>query len=460
MVWTRGRHVPGALPIAIPPGINGTRLSACNPIAFSDGQKCMHARHAVCVNFTRCCHSRAGITAYLWNFNVFSHGLGGLRLLACSMHAVTGMSSGRTHFGLTLMVNHACNLRCTYCYTGAKFHAPMPTTIGLAAINRALASIGTGGQLHLSFFGGEPLLEASRILEWMEHARRLAQTGGKAVRFNITTNGTVSHGEAWSVMMDEDLEVAISCDGLPEAHDRHRQDSQGRGSARAVEKTLRQLIDSGKPIRTNTVVRPDTLDYLPEGLVYLHDLGVRQVDLSLDLWTTWTAADGYRLEKVVTRAAELWRGWLPDFSLNWFDAKAGRLSNIPFLEGDTRCGFGDGEISVAPSGRLYPCERLIGEDRPENPSRLPGHVLDEDDFLGFAPRSFKACGACSACVLNSVCDTGCRCSNFVRSGDMNRPDGLLCLFNKATANAVSESLSCKRSPNSNFNRQPIKACYE
>ena len=24
-------------------------------------------------------------------------------------------------FGLTLLVNHACNLRCAYCYTGEKF---------------------------------------------------------------------------------------------------------------------------------------------------------------------------------------------------------------------------------------------------------------------------------------------------------------------------------------------------
>lgn len=77
-------------------------------------------------------------------------------------------------FSLTLMVNHACNLRCTYCYTGTKFHSPMPAEVGNAAIDRALNSLPSGGWLDLGFFGGEPLLDAPRILDWMKYARDAA----------------------------------------------------------------------------------------------------------------------------------------------------------------------------------------------------------------------------------------------------------------------------------------------
>ena len=380
--------------------------------------------------------------------------------MACSVHTFPDMSALRPQFGLTLMVNHACNLRCTYCYTGGKFNAPMPARIALAAINRALASLVTSGRLELSFFGGEPLIESARILEWMDYARSRAQADGKQVRFNVTTNGTVTHRDAWRVMMSNDLDVAVSFDGSPEMHDRHRRDAQGQGSAAAVEATLRQLIDSGKQVRVNAVVRPDTLDQLPDGLIYLHDLGIRQVDLSLDLWTAWTVGDGRRLEHVINRAAELWRAWLPEFALNWFDVKAGVLAGIPFLHADTRCSFGDGEISVAPSGRLYPCERLIGEDRPGHPLCLPGHVMDGNDFLGFKVTPFKTCDACSDCILNPVCDTGCRCSNFVRSGDVNRPDGLLCILNKATAAAVNEALQWIAPRCAESHRSQETACYE
>jgi len=369
------------------------------------------------------------------------------------------MNETRRGFGLTLMVNHACNLRCSYCYTGAKFSSAMPTEIGIASIDRAFASLGHGAQLDLSFFGGEPLIESVRILDWMAYGRKQAQAGGKVVRFNLTTNGTVAHHEAWQVMMTDDLDLALSFDGTPEIHNRHRRDAQGRGSSAAVERTLRQLIESGRSVRVNMVVRPDTLDQLPDGLKHLQNLGVRHVDLSLDLWTMWTAGDGHRLEKAIEQAAQLWRGWLPEFGLNWFDAKVGHLTTLPRTHEDTRCGFGDGEIAIAPSGRLYPCERLIGEDRPDHPLRLPGHALEGKDFLGFMAAPSKNCKACSGCLLNAACDTVCRCSNFIRTGNVDRPDGLLCILNKATARAVSEVFDPDRQTHATQNNSQPQVCY-
>ena len=343
-------------------------------------------------------------------------------------------------FSLTLMVNHACNLRCTYCYTGAKFSSPMNWTIGVVAIDRALRSLGPGGRLGLGFFGGEPLLEAGRILDWMEHARTQAMAGGTQVRFSMTTNGTLVPPQAWRVMTAPDLDLTVSCDGPPKTHDLHRRDAQGAGSAQRVEETLRRLVEAGIPFRINAVVRPDTLEQIPLGLIYLHEIGVRHIDLSLDLWTTWSAADGRRLEQAIDRMADLWRQWLPEFSLNWFDAKVAALARLPMSEGFTPCGFGDGEVAVAPSGRLYPCERLIGEDRPDQPHRLPGHVLDGRDTLGTPPPAWERCSTCSSCRLADACDTYCRCSNFVRTGDVNRPDGLLCLLNKAIARSAGRVL--------------------
>lgn len=369
------------------------------------------------------------------------------------------MNGQRERFGLTLMVNHACNLRCTYCYTGAKFSSPMPAKIAAASIDRAFASLSSGGHLDLSFFGGEALLESVQILDWMAHSRERAKVTNKKVRFNLTTNGTIISREAWQVMMTDDLDLAVSFDGTPKIHDRHRRFVHGDGSSALVEQTLRQLIDNGKKVRVNLVVRPDGLNELRDGLIYLHNLGIRHVDLSLDLWTAWTAGDGRRLEDAMIEAAQLWRAWLPEFALNLFDAKVGELAAIPETCEDTRCGFGDGEIAVAPSGRLYPCERLIGEDRPDHPLRLPGHALEGKDFLGFAVASVKKGPACSRCTLNSACDTDCRCSNFVRTGYVDQPDGLLCILNKATALAVSEVFGQEQRTQTKSSAPQPQVCY-
>jgi len=354
------------------------------------------------------------------------------------------MSGAFQQFAVTLMVNHACNLRCAYCYTGRKFDSAMSWEVGVAAIHRALRSTADSGLVEVAFFGGEPLVESARILDWMAYARNAAAPVNQRVRFSVTTNGTITSKEAWCVMRTADLLLTVSHDGLPAMHDRHRTDAAGRGTSHLVESTILSLISDGRNPVINLVVRPDTLDSVPAGLTHLHALGVEQVNLSLDVWTSWTASDGTRLEECVTRAADLWLQWLPGFSINWFDVKAAELAGLKSTEATVRCGFGAGEIAIAPSGNLYPCERLIGEDRSDNPSRLPGHALDGGDFLNLSPAPF------------SRCDTGCRCSNFIRTGDVNRPDGLLCRLNKATTRATAAALARSAT-------QPIKAkrkeCY-
>lgn len=75
---------------------------------------------------------------------------------------------------LCLVVEHACNLRCSYCYSGCKTSKPMSRQTAERAIELAIAR--DPRELRLSFFGGEPLLN----LDLVEHAtayakRRLAE---------------------------------------------------------------------------------------------------------------------------------------------------------------------------------------------------------------------------------------------------------------------------------------------
>jgi uncharacterized protein len=195
------------------------------------------------------------------------------------------------------------------------------------------------------------------------------------------------------------------------------------------------------------VVRPDTVDSLVDGIRHLRALGVTRVDPSLDLWTHWTTDDARRLESAIAGCADLWADALPDLSVSWFDEKTALLGRVPTGE-SARCGFGAGEIAVAPSGNLYPCERLIGDDAPDNPMRLHGHALAGDHFLMTRPAPGRSDEACDVCAMQSMCNTTCRCSNYVRTGHVDQPDGLLCLFNQVclseTARVLRRRLSTAR----------------
>ena len=174
-------------------------------------------------------------------------------------------------FGLTLAVTADCNLRCSYCYAGEKSARTMPEALGRLAIDRAAASVAPGGRLELGFFGGEPLLESGLVLRLVAHARERASRTGLELVPGLTTNGTLALGAAWELLMLPGLELAVSCDGLPEVHDRHRRCADGRGSFAAVLSTMRRLRAAGRDFSAAVAVRPDSLDELARSLEFLRD---------------------------------------------------------------------------------------------------------------------------------------------------------------------------------------------
>ncbi|MCA9449172.1 MAG: SPASM domain-containing protein, partial [Candidatus Omnitrophica bacterium] len=245
---------------------------------------------------------------------------------------------------------------------------------------------------------------------------------------------------AYDLLLHPELDISVSHDGLPEIHDAHRKDRKGQGTSETVERTIRELVACEKKFRVVMVVRPDTVSRMPEGINHLHALGVQSIDLTLDVWAHWSESEIASLERNVRGCAQIWRADLRDLRINWFDEKlAGFLPDK--VNGSARCGFGKGEIAVAPSGNLYPCERLIGEDGKHNGMRLPGHVMEGEDFLdGLGPTHFRHEG-CATCLMQECCNTTCKCNNFVRTGDPNRPDRLLCVLNKTCLEEVSKVVS-------------------
>ncbi len=331
---------------------------------------------------------------------------------------------------LTLVVNHACNLRCRYCYTGAKVHRSMPHAVGYRSIDRGLASLEAGGTLELDFFGGEPLLEAYLIHDLIAYSHQRSASAGMHLRLGMTTNGTAQDEAAWRIMLRPDLALHISYDGLPAVHDRHRVDRRGLGTSNVVLNTIERLVAADVEVRVVMVVRPDTAQFMAGGLQHLHSKGVRHVTPSLDVWSAWSRKQARELANAIARAADIWSQALPELSVSWFDEKAAQITDLPVASCTGRCGFGDGQVAVAPSGNLYPCERLVGADLPSNTARLPGTALVGDDFLDLLSPDGPIHSDCAGCALQPQCSTSCRCSNFIRTGDVRRPDGLLCLLDQ------------------------------
>ncbi|HTK69362.1 MAG TPA: radical SAM protein [Candidatus Eisenbacteria bacterium] len=131
------------------------------------------------------------------------------------------LSNERLH--LILMPTEACNFRCVYCYEDFKYRRMEPWVV--EAVRRWIKSRAPRlRSLHLSWFGGEPLLARGVIRTLMGDARSLADANPDLlVTSNATTNGHLLAPAILTELVDLGVTgYQISFDGPREFHDRKR----------------------------------------------------------------------------------------------------------------------------------------------------------------------------------------------------------------------------------------------
>lgn len=330
-------------------------------------------------------------------------------------------------FGLTLTVTQACNLRCRYCYIATQ-NRHMAKEVAEKAIMRSVNSIEKGGLLELGFFGGEPFLVSQKIVSLINFSKEETKKHSINLIISITTNGTIINNDVWSIIKEPKVNISISIDGRPQTHNHNRCFLNGEGSYDIVQRNIRSLLDQDVKFRVVTVVSPETVENLDEEIEYLHQLGCHHIELSLDVWSSWGSKSIRHLKDSISRCAQLWVNGLPHYTLSWFDDKAAQLSES--TNKHIACGFGKGDITITPSGHLYPCERLIGNDSPNNPMRFQGDIFEGEDFCFGSYCDLRTAEECIGCSIRDVCNTTCGCCNYARTGEIGHPDGLLCLFNQ------------------------------
>lgn len=147
---------------------------------------------------------------------------------------------------LTLNATERCNLRCKYCtYSGTYYferrHSArdMPRETAKKAIDYFYSHAQASKEVYISFFGGEPLLNFDLVRRSVEYARKLANW--PPIIFHVDTNGTTLTDEISDFLLENDVILQVSIDGLCEVHDRYRVFGNGRGTFHSVLKNLERI---------------------------------------------------------------------------------------------------------------------------------------------------------------------------------------------------------------------------
>jgi uncharacterized protein len=256
----------------------------------------------------------------------------------------------------------------------------------------------------------------------------------------VVTNGTIFSQEVASFLAAHEIGLCVSCDGLPETHDRHRCFPSGRGSSHIVERTIRQALDALPVVLVNAVYSPGTLRELPHTVEYLSSLGCRQIYLNPDFTAHWTRRDADVLPAVHRAIGRLYVGFYRRRDPRLISSIDGKIAVI--LRGGyqplERCRMGRGEFAFTPAGDIFPCERLVGEDRDAHRIGTVEDGIRLERLICHQAPDGEMDPECRACGLHDYCMNWCGCSNYFSSGYSNRVSAFLCASERASIEVAFE----------------------
>ena len=186
---------------------------------------------------------------------------------------------------LTLFLDHACNLACTYCYNGEKFKNPMTMDTARKAVDLVLAMDSPLAQV--GFFGGEPMLHFDLIKEIARYVEHRTHAMAQKVKLVLTTNGTLLDQESLEWMKQHYFHLGVSIDGNAAAHTACRRYVNERSSHAEVEAGIKRALALPLPLKTISVVDPLNVEHMADSLEYMVGLGIRNMSFNLNYEANW-----------------------------------------------------------------------------------------------------------------------------------------------------------------------------
>jgi uncharacterized protein len=338
---------------------------------------------------------------------------------------------------LVMNLTNQCNLSCQYCYEfGAdKVATPegkpkfMDVETAKASVDFLLRESAGRKAVHITFFGGETLMNFPLLKEVVNYASARAAEEGRHIDFSLTTNATLLTPAIIQFLSDNKIGVTVSMDGPPDLHDKLRVFANGRGSYDIIEPRVKALIQGHRtrPITARVTMTAGVTDVIR---IYRHlknelgfsEVGFAPVTTSPDrLYAINERGMDGVLEQFHMLAEEYLeyalRGELHGFS-NVSDTIAELYQGV---NKSHPCGAALGLLGVGPSGDIAPCHRFVDSDTHSLGNIASG--LDRAKQSDFLTRGhIGAKYECRTCFARPLCAGGCHHEAFVRYGDTGHPN--------------------------------------
>jgi uncharacterized protein len=312
-----------------------------------------------------------------------------------------GSSGG---LSLTVAVTLACNFRCIYCYED---HPLQDMTAGTAEalLHFVSSRLAQGTALHVTWFGGEPLLNIGIIEKLSTSFKRLCEEQACSYETFMVTNGhrlTRSIARRLASLGIGDYQITL--DGERDVHDRQRPLAGGQGTFDVIIRNLTEVAGDVSSITVRINLLRDNLDSAALLVQRLRAMQETAPALSISLGridrsSEHCGTDEARLlsNREFVHCQNLLLGGCTDDK-----GEDGTALPSPF---DTVCCADKGNAFViGPGGDIFKCWNSLGRA-----GEAIGHVARECDadtnrWMEFRPGDDAECRECK---FLPICQGGC-----------------------------------------------------
>jgi len=335
---------------------------------------------------------------------------------------------------MVLNVTNKCNLACTYCYEygedkiidteNGKQPKFMSDQTAEESIEFLLAESRGQEVAHVTFFGGETLLNFPVLQKTVAYARRRAAEEGKRIEFSLTTNATLLRPEIIEWLADNQIGVTISIDGPKEVQDGLRVFHNGKGSYDVVQPKIKELLKRHRtrPIGARVTLTQKNMDVLKIFKHLTEEMGFWEVGLApvttqdhRDYAITAEGKDDM-LRQFEVLAEEWLEAALKDEHHGFSNVKDTLEEIHKGVSKAYGCGAGLGLMGVATDGDVSLCHRFAGS--PEHTIGSVTEGVDREKQGKFLTDHHIATKTdCHTCWARPICSGGCYHEAHVNYGD-------------------------------------------
>jgi uncharacterized protein len=367
-----------------------------------------------------------------------------------------------------------CNQTCAYCQVSRETENQTGVDMTPETAEKVveLAMQSSSPSLTFEFQGGEPLLNFDVLRHLVEFARTRGHRAGKAVSFSLVSNFTQMTEERAEWLIANDVLVCTSLDGPASVHDANRKWKHGSAYAevvRWIEYFNRRYVELGRDPRlwhidalltttrqTLGAWREVIDEYVARDMRTIHLRPLNPSGFARDTWQVigYTAEEylGF-YRQALDYILELNRRGVEmmERTASIFLIKILTSEDAGFVDIQSPCGAGTGQIAYNYDGRVFPCDEARMVDAMGDSIFELGHVRDLTIPELLKHPSVRAIAAaslldaqpmCADCWNKPFCGV-CPLFNYVTQGDLfgQRPRSFKCKEHMAVSGRLFELLS-------------------